>query len=77
MGASGQPPRDLRTPRTHGALAEELGDRLALLAGFRNALVHVYWKLDLDMACQVLHTGAEPLREFCAAVKQILTEADG
>lgn len=62
---------------THGALAEELGDRLALLAGFRNALVHVYWKLDLDMACQVLHTGAEPLREFCAAVKQILTEADG
>lgn len=60
----------------HGALSGQLGDRLARLAGFRNTLVHVYWKLDPDTAMQVLDTGAGPLGEFCAVIRGILREAD-
>jgi uncharacterized protein YutE (UPF0331/DUF86 family) len=47
----------------HGALSAEPGDRLARLAGFRNALVHVYWKLDLDMASHGFTRGR--LKEIC------------
>lgn len=32
----------------HGVISVELEEQLVRLAGFRNALVHVYWRLDYD-----------------------------
>ena len=42
------------------ALSEELAD----LAGFRNVLVHLYWRLDIDRAYEILQQGLAPLRQL-------------
>jgi uncharacterized protein YutE (UPF0331/DUF86 family) len=57
----------------HGVIGDDLGEQLARLAGFRNALVHVYWKLDFEAVFRVFHGGPEPLQAFCGAVKRLLT----
>ena len=57
-----------------GVLAPDLAARLASLAGFRNVLVHVYWKLDLERVEAHLREGREPLDRFCAVVKRLLGE---
>jgi len=58
----------------HGMVGGELGEGLARLAGLRNALVHVYWKLDLDAVHRVFQAGPETLRAFTDIVKRLLTE---
>lgn len=57
-----------------GVLASDLAARLASLAAFRNVLVHVYWKLDLERVEAHLQEGREPLDRFCAVVKRLLGE---
>ncbi len=57
---------------THGVIPEELKEQLVRLAGFRNALVHVYWRLDYDAVHRVLQEGLSPLRAFCRVVKTLL-----
>lgn len=76
--------KGLRTPATYreafeilteaGVLAGELGEELADLAGFRNALVHLYWRLDLQHAYEVLQHGLAPLRQFHETVRQLLSK---
>lgn len=56
----------------HEVVSQDLGEQLAGLAGFRNALVHVYWKLDLEAVHRVFLTETEPLRAFCTVVKRLL-----
>lgn len=74
--------RGLRTPATYreafeslaeaGVLSPELGGELADLAGFRNVLVHLYWRLDLQRAHEILQQGLAPLRQFQETVRQLL-----
>lgn len=35
-------------------ISAEIGDRLADLASFRNVLIHIYWKLNLEEAYGIL-----------------------
>ncbi len=57
-----------------GILEPDLAGRLANLAAFRNVLVHIYWKLDLERVEAHLRGGREPLDRFCAVVKGLLGE---
>ena len=61
-------------PGARGVLEPDLAVRLANLAAFRNVLVHVYWKLDLERVEANLREGREPLDRFCAVVKRLLGE---
>lgn len=56
----------------HGVMSVELEEQLVRLAGFRNALVHVYWRLDYDAVHRLLQEGLSPLRAFCKVVKTLL-----
>lgn len=74
--------RGLRPPATYreafeilaeaGVLPAELSQELADLAGFRNVLVHLYWRLDLQRTYEILQQGLAPLRQFQETVRQLL-----
>jgi uncharacterized protein YutE (UPF0331/DUF86 family) len=75
--------RGLRPPATYreafeilaeaGVLPGELSEELADLAGYRNVLVHLYWRLDLQRAYEILQQGLAPLRQFQETVRQLGT----
>jgi uncharacterized protein YutE (UPF0331/DUF86 family) len=50
----------------------ELADRMADLAGFRNALVHIYWRLDIQRVYEVLQQERQTVTAFRALVQGIL-----
>ena len=51
----------------------ELVERLALLPGFRNVLVHEYVGLDMDRVVEALRD-LEPLERFAEIVRRMLSE---
>ena len=55
-----------------GIIPEELSARLQQMARFRNLLVHVYWKVDYNQVYDVICFGLSDLRDFSAAVVQLL-----
>jgi len=57
-----------------GLLSDPLSQSMAELAGFRNVLVHLYWKLDLGEAYKVLQEDLSSFKEFSKAVKKKLEE---
>ncbi|MEW6426067.1 MAG: DUF86 domain-containing protein [Bacillota bacterium] len=57
-----------------GFLPTRLGEKLAELASFRNVLVHIYWRLDLERVFDLLQTGYDPLVEFCRTVVRLMEE---
>lgn len=75
--------KDLRRPTTYreafeilidaSVIPQELGEELADLAGFRNVLVHIYWRLDLQRVYEILQHGLTPLRQFRNVIRQFLT----
>lgn len=60
----------------HGVISGELGEQLSRLAGFRNTLVHVYWRLDLEGVYSVFQMGTGSLRAFCTVMKHLLGEQE-
>ena len=54
-----------------GILTQELAHSLSDLAGFRNALVHIYWDLDLLQVYAILTHDLSPLKEFLRVMKSI------
>ena len=74
--------KGLRKPSTYREsfeiLSEErlipkvLSDRLSDLAGFRNILVHIYLRLDIDAVYEVLQRDLSALKEYERAVKRLL-----
>lgn len=58
----------------NGLIERELADELADLAGFRNVLVHMYVKLDLEQVHGVLENDCVTLRRFEKRVKELLGE---
>jgi len=74
--------RSLRRPSTYresfeilsdeGIIPSELGDDLSDLAGFRNVLVHIYWRLNLEEVYGVLKNDLGSVKEFRDIVKKLL-----
>ena len=55
-----------------GILPQDLSDKLADLAGFRNVLVHIYWRLDLQRVHEILQLEAETLGQFRDFMRDLL-----
>ncbi|MFP5020974.1 type VII toxin-antitoxin system HepT family RNase toxin [Pseudonocardia phyllosphaerae] len=53
----------------NGVVDEELADRLARAAGFRNLIVHAYGDLDLRRVHAIASEGPADLRAFLAAIR--------
>ena len=57
-----------------GLIPKDLSENLSDLAGFRNVLVHIYWRLDIDAVYGVLQNDFAALKEFERIVKKLLQE---
>ena len=76
--------RSLQKPSTYretfeilskeGIISSELGDSLSDLAGFRNVLVHIYWRVNFEQVYRVLQEDLSPLKEFKKVIKDLLQE---
>lgn len=74
--------KNLRKPSTYreafeilaeeNVISVELADELADLAGFRNMLVHIYWRLDMDVIHEILQRDHRHLEAFSSQVKKML-----
>lgn len=74
--------RKLRKPSTYREVFEilsesniiqpELSTGLADLAGFRNIIIHIYWRLDLEEVYSILQKELEILKEFKKTMKGLL-----
>jgi uncharacterized protein YutE (UPF0331/DUF86 family) len=52
-------------------ISKKLSDELSDLAGFRNVLVHLYWRLDLDTIYEILHQDLGILKDFMNTIKKL------
>ena len=50
----------------------DLGNQMADLAGFRNFLVHIYWRLNLDEVYKTLQNDLLPIKNYLALVKNLI-----
>lgn len=57
-----------------GLIPEDLGAQLSDLAGFRNILVHVYWRLNLDEVYEVLQDDLVTINRFRDLVRAMLRD---
>lgn len=57
-----------------GVYSEDLAQRLAQMARFRNLLVHRYWVVDLGMVHDFLATGLSDFSEYLEAVAKVVGE---
>lgn len=53
-----------------GLLHEDLAGRLALAAGFRNVVAHMYERLDMTLVHRAARDGPENLRAFLRALRE-------
>lgn len=55
-------------------IPSKLGKELADLAGFRNLMVHIYWKLNLEEVYEILQKDLDTIKKFKRIVKDLLRE---
>jgi uncharacterized protein YutE (UPF0331/DUF86 family) len=55
-----------------GLISLPLSESMSDLAGFRNVLVHIYWKLDMDEIFSILQNDLDQIREFERTIKKML-----
>ncbi len=55
-----------------GLLSKELANRLALMARFRNRLVHLYWDVDYGLVYDFLPEAIRDLEEYASAASNWL-----
>lgn len=55
-----------------GFVSNQLSEKLSALAGFRNVLVHIYWKLDLKSVYNILQEDLWALKDFEKIVKELV-----
>jgi uncharacterized protein YutE (UPF0331/DUF86 family) len=55
-----------------GVIDQDLAERLARAAGFRNAVAHTYLKLDMDRVYRTAKEGPADLRAFLNAVSAVI-----
>lgn len=56
----------------NGLLDPPLADRLALMAQFRNRLVHLYWGIDYSLVYDIIVNDIDDLDRFSAAMAALL-----
>jgi uncharacterized protein YutE (UPF0331/DUF86 family) len=56
-------------------IPENLSESLSDLAGFRNVLVHIYWRLDIDTVFEILQRDLGVLKEFEHLMKKLLQKS--
>lgn len=74
--------KKLRKPATYreafeiihenGLISGQICRSMSDLAGFRNVLVHIYWKLDMDEIYGILQNDLDSIKEFEKTMKKIL-----
>ncbi len=52
----------------------ELGDRLVLMARFRNLVVHRYWKVDINEVYRIIQNHLDDLRQVSAKILEFLEQ---
>lgn len=57
-------------------IPQDLADRLARPAGFRNLVVHAYGRLDLERIHATATSGPADLRAFLLALRDYATDED-
>jgi len=55
-----------------GMLSSNLAEDLSELVGFRNILVHLYWRVDLEKVFKVLNERTDALEGFLKVAKKIV-----
>ncbi|ASJ14560.1 type VII toxin-antitoxin system HepT family RNase toxin [Thermococcus radiotolerans] len=55
-----------------GIISREIADKLRLMKGFRNVLVHRYGKINDELAFEVLHEHLEDIHEFVELIEKFL-----
>ena len=55
-----------------GIIPNDLSERLQRMARFRNLLVHMYWKVDLDALYKLILDRLTDLRQFSQAIIALL-----
>ncbi|HEY9206559.1 MAG TPA: DUF86 domain-containing protein [Candidatus Methanoperedens sp.] len=74
--------KKLRKPATYretfeivheaGLISYPLCEAMSELAGSRNVLVHIYWKLDMDVIYGILQNDLDTLKRFENTIKKML-----
>lgn len=74
--------KKLRRPETYkdvfrvlcesNLIEDSLRDKMMELAGFRNIVIHIYWKVDIDEVYRILQEEQENLRNFAKVVESLL-----
>ncbi len=59
-----------------GLITNELADRLAAMAGFRNLLVHVYDQIDDGRVWEILRSDLRDLEEYVDAVCNVVGQGE-
>lgn len=59
-----------------GVLGLALGQELALMAGLRNVLVHLYLDVDHSIVRDVIETRLDVFRDFAAAVQKLMLDEE-
>ncbi len=55
-------------------LSSNLAKQLADLAGFRNVLIHIYWRLDIELVYNILQNDLDSIIEYIQLVKKKIKE---
>ncbi|MFH1776949.1 MAG: DUF86 domain-containing protein [Candidatus Omnitrophota bacterium] len=55
---------------------KDLAERMTAMVKFRNLLVHIYWKIDLDKVYAILQDGLDDFTKFEKAVVRFLESKD-
>jgi uncharacterized protein YutE (UPF0331/DUF86 family) len=53
-------------------IPKDLSEKLQRMARFRNLLVHMYWKLEVDPLLDLIRTHLQDLRRFSEAIVALL-----
>lgn len=63
-----------KLPGEAGLIPAELAGRLALMCGFRNRLVHLYWKIDYKLVYEIIHSHLSDLDLFVKEINAFLSD---
>ncbi|WP_297465099.1 DUF86 domain-containing protein [Thermococcus sp.] len=61
-----------RILKENGIIGERLAHRLALMARFRNRLVHIYWDVDDGMIYRIITEDVRNIEEFLNHIRKTL-----
>ena len=58
--------------RNAGIIQGDLSERLQRMARFRNLLIHMYWKINLETLYEMIEKNLADLQQFCRIIASLL-----